>query len=354
MKKYTINLNLESNLDSKPIVLNKTNSIQKDLLDLENLADSKEINKFVFKVPITKVSLNLESKFLKSSSQDSTHFKQKLESNHSKHTANKPPIHLINQSHKNNEFANNDFINSFSNNDFVILEDRLSVYLNGTKIISTMCLLDSQDAYAVGFLMSEGVIEKISDIESIKISQDGLKVYVNAKILESNLSNLYHEKTLTSGCCVGVSANFEGKIISKFITSKISFNLKQIGEFLDIFRKDSELFNLTGCSHKVMLFCENKCLLAEDIGRHNALDKAIGKARLQGVDMSKAILIVSGRLSMEMVIKCAMNDIPIVISKSATTLLAIKSALKLGITLIGFARGETINIYTHKNRIVLE
>lgn len=236
--------------------------------------------------------------------------------------------------------------------DVIIKEERLSLYLNGEKIISTMCLLDDQDAYAIGFLMSEGVIENIDDVACVKISKDGLSVFVEAKINEENIVNLFHEKTLTSGCCVGVSANFEGKVIQKFISQKITFTLQEILAYLSQFEKNTELFELTGCVHKVMLFCGNQVFCSEDIGRHNALDKAIGKARMARVDTSRALLIVSGRLSMEMVIKCAMHDIPVVISNAATTALGIKSAQNLGVTLIGFARHGKMNIYTHKSRIL--
>ena len=87
------------------------------------------------------------------------------------------------------------------------------------------------------------------------------------------------------------------------------------------------------------------------MGRHNAIDKVVGRAKLQNLDTTYAILLVSGRLSMEMVIKAAMHDIAIVISKSATTELGIKSAQLLGITLVGFARDKRCNIYTHPHRI---
>lgn len=235
--------------------------------------------------------------------------------------------------------------------DCVIREDRLSVYLNDEKIISTMCILDSQEAYAVGFLMSEAVIEHVSDIDSICLSQDGLSVYINAKINKDNMSNLYHEKTLTSGCCVGVSANFEGKVIEKFVSSKSVFNIDSIMSYMATFNRQTDLFSSTGCVHKVMLFCDNRIYSSEDIGRHNALDKTLGKAKLDRVDTSRSLLIVSGRLSMEMVIKCAMHDIPVVISRAATTALAVQSASKLGITLIGFAREGCFTVYTHHSRV---
>lgn len=246
------------------------------------------------------------------------------------------------------------FSANFTNeSDFIIKEERVSFYLNGVKIISTMCLPNDQDAHILGFLFNEGVIEKYSDVKSIKIANDGLRVFMEAKINEANITNLYHEKTLTSGCCVGVSANFEGRILQKFVSSKARFSLETLSQKIAEFERDSELFNLTGCVHKVMIFCENRAFVSEDIGRHNALDKAIGKAIMAGADLSSAVLIVSGRLSMEMVIKCAMSGIPLVISRAATTALGIKSALKLGITLIGFARNGKLNIYTHKGRILL-
>ena len=236
-------------------------------------------------------------------------------------------------------------------NDTIIKEDRLNLYLNGNKIISTMCILSDQDSYAVGFLMSEGVIENIDDIKNIKISKDGLSVYIDAKINDENISNLFHEKTLTSGCCVGVSANFEGKIIEKFLSQKAAFSLEQIRFYINRFQNNTDLFSNTGCTHKAMLFCDNRDFSSEDIGRHNATDKVLGKAKMQRANTSKSIIIVSGRLSMEMVIKCAMHDVPIVISNAATTALGIKSAQNLGITLIGFARNGNMNIYTHSNRI---
>lgn len=244
-------------------------------------------------------------------------------------------------------------VDSANMDDFVIKEERVSFYLNGTKIISTMCLPHDQDAHILGFLFNEGVIESYKDVRSIKVARDGLRVFIEAKINEENIANLYHEKTLTSGCCVGVSANFDGKVLQAFVSSKARFSIADLCVKIAEFERESELFNLTGCVHKVMIFCENRVFESEDIGRHNALDKAIGKAIMAEVDLSGAVLIVSGRLSMEMVIKCAMSGIPLVISRAATTALGIKSALKLGITLVGFARNGKLNIYTHKGRIKL-
>lgn len=237
--------------------------------------------------------------------------------------------------------------------DNVIDEQRIAFYLNGTKLLSVMSLPHTQDAHFVGFLMSEGVLESVDDIISLDVADDGLSVHMQANIREDKLSHLHKEKTLTTGCCVGVSANFDGEITQKFISSPMRVSLQHIFTLLDTFNDTSTLFLQTGCVHKAMLVCET-IFTSEDVGRHNAIDKVIGQARLSKVDMSESILIVSGRLSMEMVIKAAMSDIPIVISRSATTHLGIKSAQLLGVTLVGFARGDTLNIYTHPSRIVIK
>ncbi len=101
-----------------------------------------------------------------------------------------------------------------------------------------------------------------------------------------------------------------------------------------------------------MLVLENQALIAEDIGRHNAIDKVMGKAAMQGINPSNAILFVSGRLSLEMVVKAVMHNIPIIVSKAAATYMGIKAAHQTGITLIGFARENRANIYTHSGRIL--
>lgn len=241
--------------------------------------------------------------------------------------------------------------------DSVITEERIAFYLNGAKLLSVMSIPYEQDCHIVGFLMSEGVLDSINDITSLHISDDGLSVYITANIDESKLANLHKEKTLTSGCCVGVSANFSGEVIKKDITSPLRLSADEVFKLMDLFSSSTKLFAKTGCVHKAMLVIKNLAsktiatIECEDIGRHNAIDKAIGKARLSGFDTANSILLVSGRLSLEMTIKAAMHNIPILISRAATTNLAINAARKLGISLIGFARDKTLNIYTHPNRI---
>ncbi len=239
--------------------------------------------------------------------------------------------------------------------DFVISEERVDFYLNGQKLISVMSIARDQDAHIVGFLMSEGVIESVDDISSLKVSDDGLAVFVDAQINEENIKNLFKEKTLTTGCCVGVTGNIEDRIVKEFNKSIHKYDAQQLFCNIDQFYDNSELFKKSGCVHKAKLvLSDDSSIESEDIGRHNAIDKAIGMARLSRKDTDDAYMIVSGRLSMEMVVKCVMHKIPMVISKAAPTLLAIKTAQLHGVTLVGFAREGKMNIYTHSSRIKMQ
>lgn len=236
--------------------------------------------------------------------------------------------------------------------DIVILESRVNFYLNGEKIISTMCIPQDEDAHMIGFLLSEGVIDGIEDITSLEIKNDGLEVWMQAKINQNNLKNLYKEKTLVSGCGGGVTGNVENEVRIEFNTSVLKIDSSWVLGHVRKFYQESELYLQTGCVHKAMLlFADESCLVSEDIGRHNAIDKVCGKARMEKKNPNEGILIVSGRLSSEMVTKAVMHQIPIVISRTAPTFLGVQTAQRHGITLCGFARGKNMNIYTHPSRI---
>lgn len=236
--------------------------------------------------------------------------------------------------------------------DVVIDESRINIFLNGEKTISMMCIPKDQEAHAIGFLMSENVIASIDDINSIEIKNDGLDVYVQAVTNESMLENLYKEKTLTSGCGGGVTGNISSNVEVPFNQVIMSVTPKTISTEVKKFYDDSELYMMTGCVHKAMLYLEDgTTVTAEDIGRHNAIDKVVGKCKLEKRNTDKAVLFVSGRLSSEMVVKAVMHKIPIIVSRTAPTHLGVKTAHTHGVTLIGFARGRKMNIYTHQGRI---
>ncbi|MFA7084765.1 MAG: formate dehydrogenase accessory sulfurtransferase FdhD [Arcobacteraceae bacterium] len=238
------------------------------------------------------------------------------------------------------------------NEDYVIKEDRVDFSLNGKKFLSVMCIAQHQAAHIVGFLLSEAVIKTFDDIQEIEISNEGLAINVVANVSQEGYDNLFKEKTLTSGCCIGVTGNAEKSFECAFVSTKYNVKAQDLLRFMREFNQPSELFDNTGCVHKAQLILEDgTSYVTEDIGRHNAIDKVVGLAIMSQKDIKESVLYVSGRLSMEMVVKCVMHKIPIVVSKAAVTFQGIKAANEHGITLIGFARGNKMNIYTHSGRV---
>ena len=267
-------------------------------------------------------------------------------------------LHILGRFMKNSRYLKKIIIDKVNDQDIFEVEDvtideaRLSIYLNGEKTISMMCIPMDQEAHAIGFLMSENVISDISDIEDIQISEDGLRVDIKAAVDTDSLQNLYKEKTLVSGCGGGITGNIAGGIEVPFNQTDFVISPEIISTEVKQFYADSELYKLTGCVHKAMLYLEDKSTVtAEDIGRHNAIDKVVGKCKIDQLDTIKSVLFVSGRLSSEMVVKAVMHKIPIIVSRTAPTYLGVKTAHDHGLTLIGFARGKKMNIYTHQGRI---
>lgn len=226
----------------------------------------------------------------------------------------------------------------------VIVETPYALFLNGRHMMTAMMSPEDLEDFVTGFLYTEQVIKSADEIESIKMEKNRISV-----ITKNLFKVLGPKKTILSGC--GGSASYIDaeklpKIHSDFSVSTV-FIADVIKNTLN-----SELHKLTGGIHVVALAgAEGIITVSEDIGRHNALDRVIGYALRKGIDLSQTFIIVSGRISSEMARKCLVANIPIIISRGATTTLAIEIADKNGLTIIGFARGPKMNIYTHQHRI---
>ncbi len=237
--------------------------------------------------------------------------------------------------------------------DTLVREIKLEIYINGEKIGALMATPVDEKALAVGYLMSENIIAKVEDIESIESKDDGMSVHIDAKIDKENLAKLNAEGVVISGCGRAHTANIDPQSIeASKITSLQKFSKNEILKQMSEFYTQCDLYEKTGCVHTAKLFVDEKTFfIGEDIAQHNTIDKALGKARLAGVDLSKCFLMVSGRLSSEMVAKAVMHKIPVLISRTAPTCLGVMIARKFELTLCGFARGENINIYSGEFRI---
>ena len=140
--------------------------------------------------------------------------------------------------------------------------------------------------------------------------------------------------------------------VKGYIDDKIQIEPEKLFSLFKIFQEESVLYRTTGCIHASALANENEILfIAEDVGRHNAVDKVIGWALLNKIPFEGKIIIVSGRISSEMALKTAKWKIPIIVSRTAPTSLAVEISEKAGLTVIGFLRGNRFNIYTHPERV---
>ncbi|MDD1676325.1 MAG: formate dehydrogenase accessory sulfurtransferase FdhD [Methanomicrobiales archaeon] len=226
----------------------------------------------------------------------------------------------------------------------VVEEFPLSVSLNGRNILTAMVSPGAIEDFVTGFLFTEQIIEGAHEIESLMVEKERVSV------LTKNPFRPVGAKKLVLSGCGGGSSFMDAKKLPR-ITSEQVFSPNDITAAMKDLT-DSALHKLTGGVHVVGLLQEGRLVhRAEDIGRHNAMDKVIGHALKNAIDLSHTAAISSGRISSEMVRKCLVANIPVIASRGATTSLAVDVAAKNGLCIIGFVRGSKMNIYTHPERI---
>ena len=237
--------------------------------------------------------------------------------------------------------------------DHIIKEQRANIFVNGEHYISLMCLAQNLKELVVGFLFSEGVIGAYQDIAAIDAaSADSINITVGNSPKNAQTG----QRVMVSGFAQG-SVNlpfFDYKNLQQ-LTGPLKLNPAEIIKMAASFNKQSELFKKTGAVHScALLLPDGTNIFFEDIGRHNAIDKIIGQALIQDISVKDGILLTSGRISSEILIKAAKLGIPAIISISAPTSMAVELAQKINMTLIGFARGQGFNVYAGESRVVSE
>ncbi len=240
--------------------------------------------------------------------------------------------------------------------DSVVTEKKLSIYSNNKEILSMLCTPTMVRELVVGFALSEGFLgdkKSHGDLQQTWCTER-IEIFWKDKEIEVNLPVDVAETavTLTSGCAKGVTFT-SSQSIEPLTQDDFKIDINVIFELYKKFQKKSELFRTTGGVHSAAL-CNEKGIIvfAEDIGRHNAVDKIVGYAFLENMSMQGKLLLSSGRLSSEIAVKAARASIPIVVSRAAPTDMAVEIAKKSNITLIGFLRGQHLNIYSNPERVV--
>lgn len=221
--------------------------------------------------------------------------------------------------------------------DSVVIERNIRLILNGKHRFTVSLSPEELEAFVLGFMYTSGLIGSVRDVKSIETGEDEVRVelFDNAKI-----SKLF--AVGTAGGRFPVMAN-RGKIFEERWMPDLSVLFVLYQDFIN----QSQVFTRTGGVHSAGIAGSGEVLFfSEDIGRHNAVDKVIGKALLAGIDFSAHCLLLSGRISSEVTGKAYNAGIPCLVSRSATTSLAVERARQNNMTIIGFLRGQRCNIYT--------
>jgi FdhD protein len=245
---------------------------------------------------------------------------------------------------------------SSSVEDIVAKEFPLTIILDNQELVTLLCSPANLRYLAVGFLFSEGLLKNKDEIKKIIVDDRRGVVRVETERDEELASAALFKRFITSGCGRGASfysaadAQGQGKV-----ESKIEISTLEVLALVNEFQHRSQVYRLTGGVHSAAL-CDHKDILvfSEDIGRHNALDKIFGECILNDMATDDHIIMTSGRISSEMLLKVAKRNVPIIISKSAPSNLGVRLADDLGVTLVGFVRGKRMNVYTHDWRVTTD
>lgn len=248
--------------------------------------------------------------------------------------------------------------------DTLVVEEPLEIRVNGTPVTVTMRTPGDDFDLAVGFLVGEGALRAADDVHEIRYcagaTVDGLNTYNVVDVLAPGVSlpaSLERNFATTSSCGVCGKASLDG------VRTRSSWSIEDdalrieprvVVSLPDRLREAQRVFESTGGLHAAGLFtAEGDLIVArEDIGRHNAVDKVIGEAyRHHRIPLRHTVLLVSSRASFELVQKAVMAGIPMLAAVSAPSSLAVELAAESGLTLIGFVRGDSMNVYCGEQRV---
>ena len=232
----------------------------------------------------------------------------------------------------------------------VVAEYPLRLRVNGKDLATLVCSPHQFNFLVTGFFLLQGFIRSLDDLASLGVcSEYGL---VEARITSKIPERL--APTLTSGCGTGVSFNLPESLTSAAIDSHIHYDAAAIFTLMGELNERTEAYRNHGGIHSAAIGDGVQLLLhAEDIGRHNTLDRMAGEALFKEIDLAGKLLVTSGRISTEMVAKAARLGLAVLASRTSPTDRAIELAEQAGITLVGYVRGENMNVYTHPERLDL-
>ena len=238
--------------------------------------------------------------------------------------------------------------------DTVALERPVTVLANGVRLATIMCMPNAIRELALGFAVYLGLTGQDERAEVVEVDYRAMRVSLRLEADDERIRNA--TRFLVTSTC---GANLYGpeRVDAPALPGDADFRVRpsHIFESLRSLREMSPVFDRTGCTHQAAFSDGDRVrFFFEDIGRHNAADKVVGAALLQNAPLDRGVMLTTGRLNTEMVVKAVRARVPALASRSAATSAAIRLARERGLTLVGFARGGRLNVYTAPERIIDE
>lgn len=223
----------------------------------------------------------------------------------------------------------------------VVREQPLTVYVNGERFLTLLCTPVKLEALVIGYLWMEKIIGALDEVTALAISEvDG-----RAEVTLARPVTLPTERILTSGCGGGITFRIDPRLFSR-LDSPLRVTASEIAARMKELYADAVHYKASRGIHGAALADRDRLLvLAEDVGRHNAVDKIKGEALLRGIPTADRILLSTGRISSEMLLKAARMGVPVVASRTSPTEMAVGLAEQLGITVVGYVRPDSLNLY---------
>lgn len=236
----------------------------------------------------------------------------------------------------------------------VVREIPVSLRLNGREIITLLASDEALDFLAAGFLKAEGFVSRREDIVAIKVDPQGGAVEVEATHVDPLAEKLLERRAVTSGCGKGTTFTHAiDALQSRPAPAGPRVSAGQIRQLMHALLRGSELYREAGGVHSAALATAGEIVIfRDDIGRHNAVDKIHGECFLRDIPVADKILLTTGRISSEILVKAAKLGVAVLVSRSSPTDLALELAERTGITVVGQVRGGGLTVYTGAGRVI--
>lgn len=234
----------------------------------------------------------------------------------------------------------------------VVEERPLTIYLNSQEIVTAMTIGDYPELLAVGFLRNQGMLHADDEITSVDY-EDDIETVVVRTVRETDYEEKLKRKTRTSGCAVGTTFGDMMDGLEDVELPKAEVRTSWLYDLAAKINTTPSLYLEAGAIHGTVLCHENSPLVyMEDVGRHNAVDKISGWMAMNSANSGDKILYTTGRLTSEMVIKCVLMGIPVLVSRSGFTAWGVELARASGLTLIGRMRGKRFVCLSGEERLI--